>query len=208
METESRAIPLWVRALSLAVALTVVQCIFLGVTGYPVEEWPFVAGVFAVCLLSSGWLVTWTAMMLSKKVYGYSRSVLAELSLDVDVAGRDLSVRGTRMVIVGVVFVLLLVAAVWGLALKILILILQYMAMPSLGIWFPLVADVMFFVGIGGLAFGLSLNCLLCYSVRRLVRHRDSVSSGVGAVFKAVVVGAQAAVLSRTMGFIVRTGTG
>ena len=201
-------IPLWVRAFSFAVPLTIVQGIILGITGYPVEEWPFVAGVFVICLLLSGCFVTWSLLMVSKKLNDYGRLVLAELGVDVDAAAREVSVPGILWVILGVVFVLLLIGAIWGLALKALVFILQYMAMPPIGTELPLAANVMVFVGVGGLALGLLLNLVLCYLVRQLVRHRNSVSAGIRFAFKVVLGSKQASVFSRTMGIIVRAGTG
>ena len=77
-----------------------------------------------------------------------------------------------------------------------------------IGTELPLAANVMVFVGVGGLALGLLLNLVLCYLVRQLVRHRNSVSAGIRFAFKVVLGSKQASVFSRTMGIIVRAGTG
>ena len=68
--------PLLVRVLAVAVPLTIIEGVFLGLTGYPVEEWTFVAGAFAVILLCSGFLVNLILLVVGKGLYLYGRRVL------------------------------------------------------------------------------------------------------------------------------------
>lgn len=202
-----REINLVVRASSFAVPLTVALGIFLGITKYPVEEWPFVAGIFAASLLLSGSLVTWLLPLVGKKLNGYGHLVLAERGVDVDAVLAEAPVPKAPWVILSVVFVLLLIGTVWGLALNILVFISERMGMPPFGADLPLVAASMFLVGSCGLGFGLSLHFALIHSIKRLEQQRILVSSVTRFVFNVARAGERSAPFWRVVVFL-RSGTG
>lgn len=203
-----REFPFWVRACFVAVPLTIVQGVFLGVTGYPVDEWPFVAGSFVVSLVFSSCLVNCVLLIVSKRLYEYGRHVLAERGVDYDAADAEVVVPRTPWIVLLGIFVLLAIGAVWGLALNLLAFFLERMAMPALGAELPLVAAVIFFVGIGGMAFALSLVFALFYSVRRFERYWVPTFAVTRVVLNAVHGWQKAALFWRAGGVPLRTGTG
>ncbi len=168
---DNRNIPLLFRVFSLAVPLTIVAGVFLGITGYPVEEWPFVGGVFAVSLLLSGTLVIWLLRFVGNKLNDYGRSALADRGIATDAAVVDAAVPRIPWIVATVV-VLLLLGTVWGLALTVVVLVLESMAMPPLGAGLPLVAAVLLFVSAGGLAVSLLLGFGIFYWFKRLERQQ------------------------------------
>ena len=206
--TNSQGISLLVRAVAIAVPLTMVSGVFLGVTGYPIEEWPFVGGVFAASLLLSGTLVLWSLVFLGKKLADYGRLVLAERGVDVDAAVARAAVPRAFWVIASLVFLFLLLAIVWGLGLSVLVLVLERMGMPPLGGSLPLVADVMFLVGVCGFGLVFSVQLLLYYSVRRMERQWILVSAVARIVFSLVGAGNSSVLLRRVAELSVRSGTG
>ena len=151
-KADSRRLFLMVRAFFIAVPLTIVSAVFLAVTDYPVEEWPFVAGVFAASLLLSTTLVSWLLIFLGEKLNQYGRQVLAERGVDLDAAIAAHPVPKPPWVVLTVTLILLLIGTTWGLALNILVTILDHMGMPLFGPGLPFVAKIMFVVGSSGLA--------------------------------------------------------
>ena len=206
--TNNREIPLPVRAFSIAVPLTIVSCVFLGVTGYPVEEWPFAAGVFVASLLLSGSFVIWVLQFVGKKLNDYGHVVLVELGVDVAAAVAEVAVPRAFWITVSLVLIFLLLGAVWGLALNVLVLVVERVSMPPFGAALPLVANVMFLVGVCGLSIGLLLQLVLIYSVRRIERQRILVSDVARFVINVARAGDRFALFWRTVGFSVRSGTG
>ena len=200
--TNSQGISLLGRAFVTAVPLTMASGVFLGVTGYPIEEWPFVGGVVAASLLLSGILVLWSLVFLGKKLADYGRLVLAERGVDVDAAGA--AVPRAFWVTASLVFLFLLLATVWGLGLSVLVIVLERMGMLPLGGSLSLVAAVMFLVGVCGFVLLFSVQLLLYYSVRRMER----VSAVARIVFALVGVGNSSVLLRRVAGLSVRSGTG
>ena len=203
-----REMPLWVRTCFVAIPLTIVQGVFLGVTGYPVEEWPFVAGSFVVSLVFSGCLVNCLLLIVSKRLYEYGRHVLAERGVDHDASGAGVAVPRAPWVVLLGIFVLLVVGAVWGLALNLLVFFLESLAMPALGAELPFVAAVMFFIGVGGMAVALSLIFALFYSVKRFEQYRVPTSAVARVVFNAVHGCQKTALFWRAGGIPLRAGTG
>ena len=203
-----REFPFWVRACFVAILLTIVQGVFLGVTGYPVEEWPFVAGSFVVSLVFSSCLVNCLLLIVSKRLYEYGRHVLAERGVDYDAADAERAVPRTPRILLLGIFVLLIVGAVWGLALNLVVFFLERLAMPALGVELPLVAAVIFFVGVGGMTVTLSLIFALFYSVKRFEQYWVPASAVAHIVFNAVHGWQKTALFWRAGGIPLRAGTG
>ena len=204
----SHGISLPGRAFVAAVFLTTVSGVFLGVTGYPIEEWPFVGGVVAASLLLSGALVLWSLVFLGKKLADYGRLVLAERCVDVDAAVAEAPVPRALWVATFSVFLFLLFATVWGLGLSVLVIVLERMGMPPLGGSLSLVAGVMFLVGVCGFGLVFSVLLLLYYSVRHMERQWILVSAVAPIVFSLAGVGNSSVLLRRVAGLSVHSGTG
>ena len=163
--------PLWVRTLAVAVPLTVIEVVFLGLTGYPVEEWPFVAGLFTVSLLCCGFLLNCFLILASKGLYLYGRGALANRAVGAGAADAEVAVpRGVLLGFLGC-YVLLTGGAVCGLALNLLLFLLGLMDLPSLGAGLWVVSAVMFLLGGGGIAATLLLVLAFFYSVHRFERQ-------------------------------------
>ncbi len=200
---DDRRIPFLVMAFSIAVPLTIVSGVFLGVTGYPVEEWPFVSGVFVATLLMSGTLMVWLLIFLGKKLNSYGRLVLAERGIDVDSTVAETAVPTAFAVAASIVLVSLLIAVIWGPALKALVFVLDQMSMPSLGASLTLAADVMSLVGVCGLALAYSFQFLLYYSVRRMERQWIIVFTVARFLVSVARTRDRSTLLWRTVGFSV-----
>ena len=163
--------PLWVRALAVAVPLTVIEGVFLGLTGYPVEEWPFVAGLFTVSLLCCGFLLNCFLILVSKGLYLYGRGALANRAVGSGAADAEVAVpRGVLLGFLGC-YVLLTGGVVWGLALSLLLFLLRLMDLPSPGGGLRVVSAVMFLLGGGGIAATLLLVLAFFCSVHRFERQ-------------------------------------
>ena len=199
-----RQIPFLVRVFSFGIFWTSALGAALAVMGYPIAEWPFVSGVFAVSLLVSGSLVSGVLALVCKRLNDYGRLVLAERGVDINAEDTKESVPRISRIIVGTVFFLLVVGAAWGLALTGLVFVIEFMAMPPLGTWVGLAGTVVSAVGVVGLAIGLSLYWAVCYSLRHMGRRWDPVSAYTQVVFNAIRGGEQGAVYSRAVGIPVR----
>lgn len=199
---------LFFRALILAIPLTVILGVFLAITGYPVEEWPFVAGVFVVALALSSTFVSLLLLVIGKRLIDYGRLALAERGVDVDAEEPEIEVPKVPLVALTVISVLLLMGTVWGLAISALVFVLERMAMPPLVAGLPSAGQIMLLVGACGLALGMSFHFALFYSLRRMEKQRSLVSAITRYVFGAARGGESSSLLWRMVGFPIRSGAG
>ena len=214
MKTESadrakvRRIPMYIRVFVFAVPMTITVGVFLGVTGYPVEGWPFVSGVFVVALYLSSTLVTWLVLVIGRRLIDYGRLVLTERGVDVDSMGSEVQVPRIPLIVLTICAVLLVAGTVWGLAINGLVVVLDRTTLPPLAAGLPGAADIMFLVGACGLALGMTFHFALFYSLRRMEQHMDLVSAISRFVFSAARIGEGSVLIRRLAGFPVRIGTG
>ena len=145
--------PLPIRVLLSASPVAFVMLPLLWLTGYPAWEWPFVCGVFTLSLFGSGTLTGLAALLSTKLVYGYARSVAAKLGIDPEQPESETRTStGTRFVFVGVI-VLLLAMTSWGLALYVLGLVMEQTGMAPIGTHFLPIALAMLVIGLTGFTF-------------------------------------------------------
>ena len=147
-----------------------VVCVFLPmlwISGYPPEEWPFMAGIFVLALWLAGVVVGGVALVALKLLQRYVVAVAARAGVDVS-EPQDESV-GMRSVRLGsiLVTVVLIGLAYWGLGLYALGVVVKYMGMPQLGDHFPLLPGVLF--AVGALGF-LVIVAVLAWFFRMLDR--------------------------------------
>ena len=199
-QTPKRSHSLMVRVIAFAVPLTTIQCIVFAVTGYPVEEWPFAAGVFTITLFLSGHLLTWLLLFVGIRINNYIQLVLRERGLDATIADTDISAPNISQRLLTLVVLLLMAMAVWGLSFNVLAIVLHHMAAAPLEAKLILIARIILAVGAGWLALVLSVNFALAYALRHLQRQWPRMYNATGLVFRTISLSDKASRLWRLAG--------
>lgn len=124
-------LPVWV--LISSVPATVILLPILWWLRYPPAEWPFVAGVFCLCLVGTGALISGVALLAVTRVDAYACTVACRQGIELHEP--DTSSPGARVVgsILLIVTMLFLGMASWGLALYAVGVVTTMLAMPPLG---------------------------------------------------------------------------
>ena len=164
---KKRKTPWWVKALWFALSLTAILSIFLGSTGYPAEEWPFVAGVFGVVMFLSTLAVSVVLLLAAKGLSSYRRRTLSAIGLDVEAEDTKVAALYGLRAAVTMVIALLYVSAAWGLALNVSLAILNSLGMPAFASGAYVAAVVMASAGAGGLFMLIGLSFVGYFCMRR-----------------------------------------
>ena len=170
---KKRQTPWWAKALQFAFSLTVISSIFLGWTGYPSQEWPFVAGVFAVVMFLCTLIVTIVLLLAVKVLSAYRRAVSADAGIDLEAEDAKVAARVGLRVGVNLVVTLLYLGAVWGLALNVSLAVFDIVGMPAFVSSVNVVAVVLTAVGFGGFAGLIGLSFAAYYLIRRLDKRSE-----------------------------------
>ena len=123
----------------------------LWISGYPPEEWPFVAGVFVLALWLASLVVGGMALVAVKLLQRYAVAVAVRAGVDIsEPQDEGIGMLSVRLGSILVTVVLIGLAS-WGLGLYALGVVVNYMGMPQLGDRFPLLPVTLF--AVGGLGF-------------------------------------------------------
>ena len=144
------------RALWAGFPVTVAAVSFLWVTGYPVEEWPFIGAVLMGCMFLSGTFVGLAVFFVGRWLEQYGRRVLLQRGIDAEPLDQGDGVPGAIQIVIVAAVVLLMSATIWGASVYGLVLVISRMNMPPLGAELAVVAPILLGVGVFGLfvAFG------------------------------------------------------
>ena len=152
----------WLKAVVFAISLTVILSVYLGLTGYPPEEWPFVAGVFGPMLLLSNLAVAVALLLAAKGLNQYRKVALNSGGVDVEALDAKVASGKAVKALVKVVIVLMYVGLVWGMALNVSMWLLGFWGLPEFNPKLHFAAVVMLAAGGGGILCAISLS-FACY---------------------------------------------
>ena len=159
--------PFPIRVLTAASPVMFVMLPLLWLTGYPAVEWPFVCGVFALSLIGSGTLTGYSALIATKWLYGYARTVATKLGIDLAQPENETESSPLRRAIFALVVMSLLAMASWGLALFVLGFVMERMGMVPIGTHFSLIAVTLLLIGGTGFALIIGGLAAFFYAVDR-----------------------------------------
>ena len=153
------------RTLAVGIPIFVVSLLVLSVSGYPMEEWPFVSCVLALSTFCSGMIIGRISGAVSARLNRYSYSVAIRLGADPEEIEQDPELK-RRSLIAGVVILLPLGAATWGLALFSLSVVMEQIAMAPISAHFRSITLAM-------LIGGASLYTSILASIATFLRIAD-----------------------------------
>ena len=162
--------PWWLKAVFFSFGATVVLGVMLGLTDYPTEEWPFVAGVVGVVLFLSSLVVSIILLVAAKLLTAYRRAVITESGLNIEVEDAKVAAHVGLALMVSAVIMLLYVAAVWGVALLVALAVLGGLGLPSFASDIHAAALALVVVGGGGLVALTVLSFGVYFLIGRMVK--------------------------------------
>lgn len=163
----------WLKAMAFAISLTVVLGVYLGLTGYPPVEWPFVAGVFGPMLALSNLAVALALLLAAKGMNAYRKVALDSGNLDIEALDAKIANEKALKSPVKVVIVVMYMGLVWGMALNVSMWLLGFWGLPEFSPKLHLAAVVMLAAGGGGILGFIALS-FGCYWLIQKVGRRGA----------------------------------
>ena len=158
-----RASLLPVRAMVAGLPVVMATVAFLWSTGYPEEEWAFIGGVLCLGLFGSGTLVGLSALFIAKWLDAYGRRLAGGWGIDLDSPDVSGSVPRKARFLIGGALVVLMLSAMWGLALNVLVLVMSGLEMVPLGAGLAGIAVALLCIGLCGLLLAFGVPAAVLY---------------------------------------------
>ncbi|MDE2788296.1 MAG: hypothetical protein OXL37_16775 [Chloroflexota bacterium] len=162
--------PWWLKAVAFSFSATAVLGLILGLTGYPTEEWPFVAGVVGILLFLSALLVSAALLVAAKLLRTYRRAVFVDSGLDIEVEETKVTARVGIVLTVRLVITVLYASTAWGVALLVALVVLGSLGLPSFASGVHVTAVTLAGTGGGGLASVVGLSFLGYFLIGRMAK--------------------------------------
>ncbi len=161
----------WLKAMAFAISLTVILGVYLGLTGYPPVEWPFVAGVFGPMLALSNLVVALTLLLAAKGMNVYRKIALDSSGLDIEALDGKVANEKALKSLVKVVIAVMYIGLVWGMALSVSMWLLGFWGLPEFSPKLHFAAVVMLAAGGGGILGFISLSFGCYWLIRKMDRR-------------------------------------
>ena len=187
--------PWWVKSVVFSVIATTVLGIVLSVTGYPTEEWPFVAGIMGIVLFMTTLAVSIVLLVTAKLLASYRRSVYEVSGLDIEVEDAKIAAHVGVVLMIKAVISLLYAGLVWGVAWIVTLAVLGGFGLPTFAPGIHVVAVALAIAGGSGLSTLVGLSFVGYFLLGRMAQGTQAAPWVVRLVWTVVRVsqrGAQA----------------